>query len=134
MGVICWAAVFFVVSVGTLRMRIRRPHLDRPFRVPGGVAVMGLGVVGAAFFVFLSVRDPYVNADGFPMEWGLLLVWLGLGAVFWIMARDVRGEVDEDERRQLIFGVDAPDVDAPPASPNREPTLATDDTEHSVSP
>lgn len=134
MGVICWAAVFLVVSVGTLRMRVRRPHLDRPFRVPGGVAVMGLGVVGAAFFVFLSVRDPYVSADGFPMEWGLLLVWLGLGAVFWMMARDVRGEVDEDERRQLIFGVDAPEPDEPSASLAREPTLASDDTEHSVSP
>jgi amino acid transporter len=107
-GVICWALVFLLVSVGTLRMRFRRPDVERPFRVPGGRAVMGLGVLGAAFFVFLSVRDPYVNADGFPMEWGLLLVWLALGAIFWYVARDVRGEVDEAERRQLIFGADAP--------------------------
>jgi amino acid transporter len=115
MGVICWAAVFLLVSVGTLRMRFRRPGLARPFRVPGGVAVMGLGVLGAAFFVFLSLRDPYVSADGFPMEWALLIVWIGLGAVFWWMARRVRGEVDEDTRRQLIFGVERPSDGTAPA-------------------
>jgi len=115
MGVICWAAVFLLVSVGTLRMRFRRPDVVRPFRVPGGTAVMGLGVLGAAFFVFLSMRDPYAGAKGFPMEWALLIVWIGLGAVFWWMARRVRGEVDEDTRRQLIFGVELPSDGAAPA-------------------
>jgi len=118
MGVICWALVFFLVSIGTLRMRFRRPGLERPFRVPGGKMVMGLGIVGAAFFVFLSVRDPYVGADGFPMEWGLLLVWIALGAVFWYGARDVRGEVDEAERRQFIFGGDSPTEPAFSSSEN----------------
>jgi amino acid transporter len=123
MGVICWAIVFLLVSVGTLRMRFRRPDVERPFRVPGGKLVMGLGIVGAAFFVFLSVRDPYVSADGFPMEWGLLLVWLALGALFWWMASDVRGEVDEAERRQLIFGLEAPSADE--SAPPQEPAHAT---------
>ena len=126
-GVICWAFVFLLVSVGTLRMRIRHPDLERPFRVPGGPVVMGLGIAGAAFFVFLSVRDPYVGADGFPMEWGLLLVWLALGAVFWWMASDVRGEVDEAERRQLIFGVNAPSADDLAARQAPEPAFASND-------
>jgi amino acid transporter len=111
-------------------MRVRRPDLERPFRVPGGKGVMGLGIVGAAFFVYLSVSDPYVSADGFPMEWGLLLVWLGLGAIFWWMASDVRGEVDEAERRRLIFGVEVSSADEPAASPAPEPALATDNKQH----
>jgi amino acid transporter len=104
MGVICWAGVFLIVTVGAVRMRLRRPGLERAFRVPGGTPVMSLGVAAAAFFVFLSVRDPYVSADGFPVEWGLLLAWLALGGVFWWMARGVRSGVSEAERRRLIFG------------------------------
>jgi amino acid transporter len=129
-GVICWAIVFLLVTVGTLRMRVRRPDLERPFRVPGGKGVMGLGIVGAAFFVYLSVSDPYVSADGFPMEWGLLLVWLALGGVFWWMASDVRGEVDEAERRRLIFGVEVSSADEPAATPAPEPALATENNTH----
>jgi amino acid transporter len=119
MGVICWAAVFLLVSVGTLRMRIQQPDLSRPFRVPGGRLVMTLGVIGAAFFVFLSLRDPYVSADGIPMEWALLAVWILLGAGFWWMARQVRNEVTEDTRRRLIFGASLPADKGPsPESPS----------------
>ncbi|NBC86916.1 MAG: amino acid permease [Bacteroidetes bacterium] len=120
MGVICWAAVFLLVCVGTLRMRVQRPDLSRPFRVPGGRLVMMLGVIGAAFFVFLSLRDPYVSAEGIPMEWALLAVWIVLGACFWWMARRVRNEVTENTRRQLIFGASLPTgADASPESPSR---------------
>lgn len=128
-GVICWAIVFLLVSVGTLRMRIRRPDLERPFRVPGGISVMSLGIAGAAFFVFLSVRDPYVGADGFPTEWGLLLVWLALGAIFWWLASDVRGEVDEEERRQLIFGFEGLAPDDSSTNSRSASTPTTDDKE-----
>jgi len=127
MGVICWAAVFLLVTAGTLRMRIRQPDLSRPFRVPGGRVVMALGVVGAAFFVFLSLRDPYVSAEGLPMEWTLLAAWILLGAGFWWMARRVRGEVTESTRRRLIFGASLPSGDGTsPEAPTHNTPSASD--------
>jgi len=132
MGVICWAAVFLLVTAGTLRMRIRQPNLSRPFRVPGGRLVMALGVAGAAFFVFLSLRDPYVGADGMPMEWALLAAWILLGAGFWWMARRVRSEVTETTRRRLLFGATlAPEETAlPEATPAPDPSPASDTNPH----
>jgi len=127
MGVICWAAVFLLVSVGTLRMRIQQPDLSRPFRVPGGRLVMTLGVIGAAFFVFLSLRDPYVSAEGIPMEWALLAAWILLGAGFWWMARQVRNEVTESTRRRLIFGASLPAGEGTsPESPSHAMPTASD--------
>ena len=63
-----------------------------------------LAVAGALFMLFLSLYQPYVDAKGsFPLEWTFLLGWGVLGAIFWVVAKRIRGDITEQQRRKLII-------------------------------
>lgn len=85
-------------------MRKKRPEQHRPYRIPGGIFIPVIGVVASFFMFLLTLYQPYVNAKGsFPLEWVFLLVWATLGILFWFIARKIRAQVSEPERRRLIF-------------------------------
>ncbi len=100
MAVICLATVFMLACLAVVVLRIRRPEQARPFRVPGGIFTGVLGILGSLFFLIVTIREPYVNAEGLPLEWVLLAAGLILGLAFWAMASKVRCEISEPDRRR----------------------------------
>ncbi len=105
MSVICFSIVYLLVCLAVILLRRRRPNHVRPYLVPGGNLTAALGVVGSLFVLVLTLRDPYVNArGGFPLEWTLLLIGIGLGLLFWIVSRRVRSQVSDEVRKGLILG------------------------------
>jgi len=105
----CFALAFLLTCLGVIRLRRIRPEQSRPYRVPGGNLTAGLGFLSCLFMLFLSIYQPYVSSKGsFPLEWGFMLFWAILGIVFWFMARKIRVQVSEEERRSLILGGSAP--------------------------
>ena len=107
MAVICLATVFMLVCLAVVVLRIRRPDQPRPFRVPGGIFTGVFGILGSLFFLIVTIREPYVNARGLPLEWMLCLGGLVLGLVCWAMASKVRSEISEPDRRRLILDAES---------------------------
>jgi APA family basic amino acid/polyamine antiporter len=69
---------FVVVSLAVIMLRINRPDVRRPFRVPGGYVIPILGVL---FCTYLMVSLTV-------MTWVRFLVWLDLGMViYWFYGR-----------------------------------------------
>jgi amino acid transporter len=114
-----FALAFLSTALVALRLRHTRPDLPRPYRMPGGRITAVLAVAGSIFVLFLALYQPWIDSRGaFPLEWTVLLSWTVLGGVFWLLARRVRDQADESERRRLILGeaVVAQTADAAPRS------------------
>ena len=65
---------FILVNVAVIRLRRKRPNLDRPYEIPFYPIPPALGIVcnlGLGFFI-----DPYT--------WGLALSWLAIGGVAYV--------------------------------------------------
>ena len=100
----CFVLGYLLICVGVLKLRRTRPDEERPYRVPGGIVTAVLAVAGALFMLFLSLYQPYADAKGrFPLEWACLVAWGVLGAIFWIVAKKIRGGITEQQRRKLII-------------------------------
>lgn len=104
-GSFCMALAYLSSCLGVLKMRRLHPDIPRPYRVPGGKIIPVLGAFVSSAMLFYSLYLPYASAQGaFPLEWAIILVWSGLGVLFWIFARKMRQKINERERRQLIMG------------------------------
>ncbi|KAI9296501.1 hypothetical protein K502DRAFT_323750 [Neoconidiobolus thromboides FSU 785] len=66
---------FFLVCIGVMILRIKRPDLPRPFRVPLGPYVIPL--FGALFSIALVFTNP-------PSSLARLFIWLGIGILIYI--------------------------------------------------
>ena len=100
----CFALGYLLICLGLLKLRRTQPEHARPYRVPGGIVTAAFAVAGSVFMLFLSLYQPYVDAKGrFPLEWTCLIGWSVLGAIFWLVAKRIRGGVTEQQRRKLIM-------------------------------
>ena len=66
---------FVIVSIGILALRIKRPDLDRPFKVP---AVWIVAPPSAAVALFLMCSLP-------SETWVRLFIWMAIGAVVYFL-------------------------------------------------
>ncbi|KAJ3058423.1 hypothetical protein HDU98_005464, partial [Podochytrium sp. JEL0797] len=71
---IIWVFYFFTVFGGIILLRVTNPEMDRPFRVPMGIAVAFCGA--AVLLVFFSVYER-------PAEGGFGALFLLVGVVVW---------------------------------------------------
>jgi len=100
----CFALAFFSTCLGVMKLRLQNREYRRQFRIPGGKATAAVGLLFCLFILGLSLYQPYLLAKGmFPIEWGFIIVWSFLGMVFWVLARRVRSDISEPERRRLIL-------------------------------
>lgn len=91
--VVAW----FLVVVSFLVLRHREPEMDRPYEVPAGYAVGGLGLVATAGFIYLYLPGG-ASALVWPYEWVMVLGWIVLGAVLFALSSDGR-EADRSGER-----------------------------------
>ncbi|SEO42079.1 amino acid/polyamine/organocation transporter, APC superfamily [Halorientalis persicus] len=80
--VVAWV----MVVVSFLVLRVREPEMDRPLKLPAGKAV---GVLGLALtLVFTGMYLPGApSALQWPFEWGIVVLWVLLGAGLAVLSR-----------------------------------------------
>ena len=84
-GSFCIAIAYVFVAAAFLTLRRREPDLERPFRAPGGVAAGGVAFVLG--LILISLYLPW-SPSGlvWPIEWGLVAAWYGLGAALAVVS------------------------------------------------
>jgi amino acid transporter len=85
--VVAWG----LVALSFLILRYKEPQMERPFYTPAGKLVGWIAVL-------LSIGIAYLYLPGspaalvWPYEWGIVLVWAVLGAVFYAWSQKVYGK------------------------------------------
>jgi len=105
---ICFGFIFALVSIGVVKLRVTRPDARRPYRVPGGIVTAIASALAAILFVVLALGDPYEPGAGIPVAWMVIAACILLGALFWLSSGRLRKSVDQQQRRALILGQEAP--------------------------
>ncbi len=80
------ACAFAIVCLSVIMLRIRHPEMERPFRVPGGIATAVLGIVaclGLAAFNFIPMVQHAMNDNPLPLT--ILGAYAAVGAVIYII-------------------------------------------------
>ena len=104
-GASCFAFTFVISAWGVVRLRRTEPHLERPYRVPGGTATAVLATGAAGLVLVYSLYETFAAAGGgIPLEWIVLVAWGALGLGFWLAARRIRSVGSETDRRRLMLG------------------------------
>lgn len=76
---------WLLVVVSFLVLRYQEPEMKRPYTVPKGRVVGGIGLVLTVFFVLLYLPGGE-SALAWPHEWAIVLMWCLLGIGFYYMA------------------------------------------------
>lgn len=104
------ALVFALVVLGALRLRRRRPHHPRPWRVPGGPGLLRLAGLASCALFGLALYEPWrADPGSLPAEWIALGAWIAMGAVFYAAASRLRRRVGPEERRWLVLAEHPPE-------------------------
>jgi len=69
---------FLVQAVGVIVLRITRPEMPRPFRIPWGNAGLAYVVIAPILMTIVAL----VFSDRFALKWGPVPVALGVVAYF----------------------------------------------------
>lgn len=91
---------WLMVAISFLVLRQREPEMNRPYKVPAGRLVGVAGLALAAFFVYLYLPGGQ-SALAWPYEWGIVLLWIALGAVLFTVSEGHDEEQAEAANRQL---------------------------------
>ena len=74
---------YIVVHINVIIMRIKQPKAERTFKVPGGIVLPCIGIVGIIAMIFQIDPDPSVRASIY-MVCGLVALVIGIYAFIWI--------------------------------------------------
>lgn len=95
--VLAW--LFVVVSF--LVLRYREPELERPFKLPGGYVIGGIGLVLTAFFVGLYLPGA-PSALSWPYEWAIIFAWSLLGVLFYRFSGESSGDTTMEDAKDAF--------------------------------
>lgn len=94
---------YLTVVIAFVMLRKKEPDLDRPWKAPGGYVTGFLGVCACLFFIVLYL--PFGPGSlVWPYEWGMVALWIVIGAVLMVMNKMQYGNVTAAERESLLFG------------------------------
>jgi amino acid transporter len=93
---------WFFTAMSCRRLRVTEPELKRPFKMPGGKAMMSLAaVISAALFLItvIPASPGYMGKVGVAYMIG----WIVLGVVFYASSNKYRTSVPESQRIASLF-------------------------------
>lgn len=97
-GSVSIALAFFMVALAFIRLRVKEPDMDRPFRVKGGMAVGVIAAIGSVLMALAYL--PFGPAAlVWPYEWAIFGLWWITGILLW--TRVPRVAAGPDAERQL---------------------------------
>ncbi len=102
-GSFCIALAFLGVSLSLVELRRSFPHLERPYRIPGGPVLAYVAAAGSLFILGVMLFPGSPSMLVWPLEWVILGALTATGIVFWYGAREYREAVSETDRAQLIL-------------------------------
>ena len=93
---------WFITSISAIRLRYSAPDMIRPYRAPGGVAIMSIAAIVSGIIVVISF------IPGLPSYVGHLAaticgIWMALGLAFYAGSSSYRRAISEEERVKEIF-------------------------------
>ncbi|MEP7380904.1 MAG: APC family permease [Gemmatimonadota bacterium] len=103
-GSFCIALAFMGVTFSLSRLRRDRPNFPRPYRIPLGRVIPTFAGLGALLILIVMVVPGSGAALVWPLEWGLLLAVMALGAIAWWAGSRGRQTIDEGARARRILG------------------------------
>ncbi len=86
---LCFIISYTVVCFACLKLRKSEPDLERPYRVPGGIAGIVFACISGAVIIGLMVV-PTSPAALKPIEWIITLAWVAIGIVLSIVSGNKR--------------------------------------------
>lgn len=98
--------VFAMIAFGILKASPRHPGTG-PFLSPRFariIPVMG-GGISICFFIAGMTHIYTSSTDFLPKEWIVLIIWLGLGVVFWRSVSESRREISDDMRASVLLPI-----------------------------
>ena len=94
---------YFLVSLSFVRLRRREPEMPRPYRVRfGGFVGAGAVLFTLGFILLYLPMSP--SALLWPYEWGIVLVWAGMGTVAFLLGNWMQAPLSRQEQERIIFG------------------------------
>jgi APA family basic amino acid/polyamine antiporter len=94
---------FALAHAAIILLRVRRPDLPRPFRIPGNIKIAGkeLPVVSLlGLFATLSIWVVVIILQPFSRWAGI--IWMALGLVLYFVYKRIRKRREEEERLGII--------------------------------
>jgi len=102
-GSFCIALAFLGVALSFTQLRKEFPHLERPYRMPGGNALAYVAAAGSLFILTVMLIPTSPSVLVWPLEWFILGTLSATGLGFWFAARGYRQRVSEEDRAELIL-------------------------------
>lgn len=91
-----------ITSYSLVRLRVKEPNRERPYKIPGGTATgIFSSVVMTVLFVLLFVPGNPVYMGTLAVQ--LFLVWMVLGLIVFLGTARTRNSKTPEERRASIF-------------------------------
>jgi amino acid transporter len=102
-GSLCIVVAFLGVALSVMRLRRVAPHLQRPYRMPGGRIIPLLAVSGSLMMLGAMVIPGSPAALAWPREIIILAVFAITGIIFWVGGKRGRSLTPETRRAYLIL-------------------------------
>ena len=106
-AITCFSAAAFVLSWAMtawslIRLRKTEPNLDRPYRIPGGMAMAGFAAIVATVVLicmFIPASPFYVGSQAVKMFFG----WLVIGLVLYLASGGQRRGMSQEALKHGVF-------------------------------
>lgn len=102
MAAIPLLVVFCLVCAGLIKLRREQPRIERPYRVPGGLALPRLAVALSIGLLVSALLAALVGAGGM-LQWGCMALWCVMGLLFWQRSAASRNALSEPQRKRRVL-------------------------------
>ena len=99
----CIAIAFLGVALSLIRLRVRFPGLERPYKMPGGNSLPYVAAAGSLGILLVMLFPGSPGMLVWPLEWMILAALSAGGLWFWIAGRRYREQITEPERARQIL-------------------------------
>lgn len=93
---------WFAVAISAIRLRKTAPDMERPFKMPGGIATAYIGAIISGAII-LSTFIPTLPGYMGQLAVNIFIGWTALGLIFYFGSSGYRKAISEEERISSVF-------------------------------